>query len=68
VPPPEEERIESSRLVCQAVKARQAEGQEAVDAYFREAATTGTTPAAEVLSGRGYECTEGEIRAMQRQD
>jgi hypothetical protein len=67
VPPPEEERIESSRLVCQAFKARQAEGQEAVDAYFREAATTGTT-LAEVLSGRGYECTEGEIRAMQRQD
>jgi hypothetical protein len=68
VPPPEEERIESSRLVCQAFKARHAEGQEAVDAYFREAATTGTTPAAEVLSGRGYECTDGEIRAMQRQD
>jgi hypothetical protein len=64
---PTNEQIESSRLDCQTLKAQQAEGQEAVDAYIREAATTGTT-LAKVLSGRGYECTDGEIRVMQRQD
>ena len=64
---PTDEQIESSRLDCQTLKAQQAEGQEAVDAYIREAATTGTT-LAKVLSGHGYECTDGEIRVMQRQD
>ena len=62
-----DEQIESSRLDCQTLKAQQAEGQEAIDAYIREAATMGTT-LAKVLSGRGYECTDGEIRVMQRQD
>jgi hypothetical protein len=42
-------------------------GQEAVDAYFREAMSAGTTMA-EVLSGCGYECTDQEVRVMQRQD
>ena len=64
---PTEDQIESSRLDCQTLKAQQAEGQEGVDAYIREAETTGTT-LAEVLWGRGYECTDGEIRVMQRQD
>ena len=66
-PVPPDEQIESFRLDCQTSKAQQAEGQEAVDAYFREAISTGTTMA-EVISGRGYECTDQEIRVMQRQD
>jgi len=64
---PPDEQIESFRLGCQMLKAQQAEGQEAVDAYFQEAVSAGTT-LAEVLSGRGYECTDGEIRVWQRQD
>jgi hypothetical protein len=66
-PVPPDEQIESFRLDCQTLKAYQAEGQEAVDAYFWEAMSVGTTMA-EVLSERGYECTDGEVRAMQRQD
>ena len=66
-PVPPDQQIESFRLDCQTLKAQQAEGQEAVDAYFQEAISTGTTMA-EVLSGRGYECTDQEIRVMQRQD
>ena len=66
-PVPPDEQIESFRLDCQTLKAQQTEGQEAVDAYFQEAVNTGTT-LAEVLSGRGYECTDQEVRVMQRQD
>lgn len=66
-PVPPEEQIESFRLGCQTFKAQQAEGPEAVDAYFQEAINTGTTMS-EVLTGRGYECTDGEIRVWQRQD
>lgn len=66
-PVPPDEQIEFFRLGCQTLKAQQAEGQEAVDAYFQEAINAGTTMA-EVLSGRGYECTDQEIRVMQRQD
>ena len=66
-PVPPEEQIESFRLGCQTLKAQQAEGQEAVDAYFQEAVSTSTTMA-EVLSGRGYECTDEEVRVWQRQD
>ena len=66
-PVPPDEQIESFRLGCQALKAQQAEGQEAVDAYFQEAMSAGTTMA-EVLSGRGYECTDEEIHVWQRQD
>ncbi len=64
---PPDEQIEFFRLGCQTLKAQQAEGQEAVDAYFQEAMSAGTTMA-EVLSGRGYECTDQEVRVMQRQD
>jgi hypothetical protein len=64
---PPDEQIESFRLGCQMLKAQQAEGQEAVDAYFQEASNAGTTMA-EVLSARGYECTDEEIRVWQRQD
>jgi predicted ArsR family transcriptional regulator len=64
---PPDEQIEFFRLDCQTLKAQQAEGQEAVDAYFQEAISAGTTMA-EVLSGRGYECTDQEVRLMQRQD
>jgi hypothetical protein len=64
---PPDEQIEFFRLGCQTFKAQQAEGQEAVDAYFQEAISAGTTMA-EVLSGRGYECTDQEVRVMQRQD
>ncbi len=64
---PPDEQIEFFRLGCQTLKAQQAEGQEAVDAYFQEAISVGTTMA-EVLSGRGYECTDQEVRVMQRQD
>ena len=66
-PVPPDEQIESFRLDCQTLKAQQAEGQEAVDAYFEEAMSAGTTMA-EVLSGRGYECTDEEIHVWQRQD
>ncbi len=66
-PVPPDEQIEFFRLGCQAFKAQQAEGQEAVDAYFQEAISAGTTMA-EVLSRRGYECTDQEVRVMQRQD
>ena len=66
-PVPPDEQIESFRLHCQTLKAQQTEGQVAVDAYLQEAMSTGTT-LAEVLSGRGYECTDQEIRVMQRQD
>ena len=66
-PVPPDEQIESFRLGCQTFKVQQAEGPEAVDAYFQEAVNTGTTMS-EVLSGRGYECTDGEIRVWQRQD
>jgi hypothetical protein len=66
-PVPPDEQIEFFRLGCQTLKAQQAEGQEAVDAYFQEAISAGTTMA-EILSGRGYECTDQEIRVMQRQD
>ncbi len=64
---PPNEQIEFFRLGCQTFKAQQAEGQEAVDAYFQEAISAGTTMA-EVLSGRGYECTDQEVRVMQRHD
>ena len=64
---PPDEQIEFFRLGCQTLKAQQAEGQEAVDAYYQEAISAGTTMA-EVLSGRGYECTDQEVRMMQRQD
>ena len=64
---PPDEQLEFFRLGCQTFKAQQAEGQEAVDAYFQEAISAGTTMA-EVLSGRGYECTDQEVRVMQRQD
>jgi hypothetical protein len=66
-PVPPDVQIESFRLGCQTLKAQQAEGQEAVDAYFQEAISTGTTMA-EVLSGRGYECTDEEVHVWQRQD
>jgi hypothetical protein len=66
-PVPPDEQIESFRLGCQTLKAQQAEGQEAVDAYFQEAMSAGTTMA-EVLSSRGYECTDEEIHVWQRQD
>jgi hypothetical protein len=66
-PVPPDEQIESFRLGCQTLKAQQAEGQEAVDAYFQEAMSAGTTMA-EVLSGYGYECTDEEIHVWQRQD
>ncbi len=66
-PVPPEEQIESFRLGCQTSKAQQAEGPEAVDAYFQEAIDTGTT-ISEVLSGRGYQCTDEEVRVWQRQD
>jgi hypothetical protein len=66
-PGPPDEQIEVFRLGCQTLKAQQAEGQEAVDAYFQEAMSAGTTMA-EVLSGRGYECTDEEIHVLQRQD
>ena len=66
-PVPPDEQIKSFRLGCQTLKAQQAEGQEAVNAYFQEAISAGTT-LAEVLSERGYECTDEEIRVWQRQD
>ncbi len=66
-PVPPDEQIEFFRLGCQTLKAQQAEGQEAVDAYFQEAISAGTTMA-EILSGRGYECTDEEIHVWQRQD
>ncbi len=66
-PVPPDGQIEFFRLGCQTLKAQQAEGQEAVDAYFQEAMSAGTTMT-EVLSGRGYECTDEEIHVLQRQD
>lgn len=63
-PVPPDEQIEFFRLGCQAYKAEQAEGQEAVDAYFQEAISRGGT-VAEVLSEQGYDCSNEEIRELQ---
>ncbi len=59
-----DEQVESFRAECQAQKAVDTEGQEALEAYFEQAMSEGET-VADVLSEAGYECTNTEIREMQ---
>jgi hypothetical protein len=67
-PVPPAEQVEHFRMLCQVYKAS-GENIEAFEgtfeAYFQEGMNTGRT-IAELLSERGYECTNEEVRNFQR--
>jgi hypothetical protein len=67
-PVPPAEQVEYFRMLCQAYKASGENletFEETFDAYFQEAMNSGRT-VAELLSERGYECTNQEVREFQR--
>ena len=67
-PVPPAEQVEYFRMLCQAYKASGENletFEETFDAYFQEAMNSGRT-VAELLSERGYECTNQELREFQR--